>query len=138
MLLVTMDCLHSQGNNFTHALTHSFYIPVLTLYQFFPWLLGSQCCEKTFQTARSMISMFSTVINFPSKTVSKFKLNECDLTQIKYYWMEAHRKKAGLIIVAIHFPVTKEEILSNVPQVLTMAKQTIEGWHSCMLQSRVI
>ena len=31
---------------------------------FFPWLLGSQCCESTFRTARSMSSTFSTMINF--------------------------------------------------------------------------
>ena len=31
---------------------------------FVPWLLGSQCCETTFRTARSMSSIFSTVINF--------------------------------------------------------------------------
>jgi len=31
---------------------------------FLPWLLGSQCCEAMFRTARSMSSIFSTVINF--------------------------------------------------------------------------
>ena len=31
---------------------------------FLPWLLGSQCCESTFRTARSMSSTFSTMINF--------------------------------------------------------------------------
>ena len=31
---------------------------------FLPWLLGSQCCESTFRTARSMNSTFSTTINF--------------------------------------------------------------------------
>lgn len=31
---------------------------------FFPWLLGSQVCEATFRTIRSMNSTFSTIINF--------------------------------------------------------------------------
>ena len=31
---------------------------------FIPWLLGSQTCERTFRNARSMSSVFSTVINF--------------------------------------------------------------------------
>ena len=31
---------------------------------FVPWLLGSQTCEETFRAARSMSSVFSTVINF--------------------------------------------------------------------------
>ena len=31
---------------------------------FLPWLLGSQSCEKTFRTDRSMTSIFSTIINF--------------------------------------------------------------------------
>ena len=31
---------------------------------FVPWLLGSQPCEKTFRTVRSMSTIFSTVLNF--------------------------------------------------------------------------
>ena len=31
---------------------------------FVPWLLGSQCCERTFRAVRSMSSTFSTIINF--------------------------------------------------------------------------
>ena len=31
---------------------------------FLPWLLGSQSCEATFRAARSMSSIFSTMINF--------------------------------------------------------------------------
>ena len=31
---------------------------------FLPWWLGSQSCEKAFRAARSMTSIFSTVINF--------------------------------------------------------------------------
>ena len=33
-------------------------------YNFLPWWLGSQSCEKAFQAARSMTSTFSTIINF--------------------------------------------------------------------------
>jgi len=31
---------------------------------FLLWLLGSQCCETAFRTARSMSSVYSTAINF--------------------------------------------------------------------------
>ena len=31
---------------------------------FFPWLLGSLSCEKTFRSARSMSTVFSSVLNF--------------------------------------------------------------------------
>ena len=31
---------------------------------FFPWLLGSLSCEKTFRSTRSMSTVFSSVLNF--------------------------------------------------------------------------
>ena len=31
---------------------------------FIPWLLGSQCCEKIFRSARSLNTVYSTMINF--------------------------------------------------------------------------
>ena len=40
------------------------YLPIVTTAIFFPWLLGSQVCEATFRTIRSMNSTFSTTINF--------------------------------------------------------------------------
>ena len=51
-----------------HALI-SFLITIIKHFNsdhslFLPWLLGSQSCEKTFRSARSMTGTFSTVINF--------------------------------------------------------------------------
>ena len=49
---------------------HAMTIFLLTLRIFFPesgllsWLLGSQTCEKAFRAARSLSSVFSTIINF--------------------------------------------------------------------------
>ena len=49
---------------------HSLKIFLLTLQKilpdngFFPWLLGSQSCEKAIRAAHSMSSIFSAVINF--------------------------------------------------------------------------
>ena len=51
---------------------HSLLIHILSLQNLLPptsenflsWLLGSQCCERLFISARSMSSTFSTVINF--------------------------------------------------------------------------
>ena len=47
----------------THILTIRDHAPC-DQYIFLPWLLGSQVCEATFRTIRSMNSTFSTVINF--------------------------------------------------------------------------
>ena len=74
------DKKHTIKNNFItynyHACIelngHSLILLLLTLrdtipngdQHFLPWLLGSQACEQTFRTARSMTSTFSTIINF--------------------------------------------------------------------------
>ena len=50
-LIVYLMVIRDQVNNFDDGC-------------FLPWLLGSQCCESTFRTARSMSSIFSTMINF--------------------------------------------------------------------------
>ena len=47
----------------THILTIRDHAPC-DQYIFLPWLLGSQVCEATFHTIRSINSTFSTVINF--------------------------------------------------------------------------
>ena len=71
---------------------------------FRPWLLGSQCCEKLFRSARSMTSTFSTVINFSIlgllrrlhrlQTLHNLE-GESEATGIKYPRVELHRKKDG-------------------------------------------
>ena len=76
---ITLNKSYTLGNNFitsnayncielnAHALIN--YIiairdDVKEIKCFVPWLLGSQCCEVTFRAARSMSSIYSTVINF--------------------------------------------------------------------------
>ena len=75
---VVLSSRYTLGNNFItlnaymciELNAHSLIIFILTLRNclpdsgFLPWLLGSQSCEKAFRAARSMSSIFSTVINF--------------------------------------------------------------------------
>ena len=79
---ILLNPMYSLGNNFITSNAyksielnaHSLIIYMMTLRDhvasdyhdrlFTPWLLGSQSCEKVFRTARSMTSMFSTILNF--------------------------------------------------------------------------
>lgn len=67
-------------------------------------ILGSQCCEKVFGAARSMSSVFSTVINFGMLGllqrfhhlhVQSILESESEETTIKYHHVESHKKKDG-------------------------------------------
>lgn len=69
---------------------------------FFPWLLGSQSCEKAFRAVRSMSSTFSTMINFGMlgllrklhRLHMQFSLEaETEETGIRYPCVEAHITK---------------------------------------------
>ena len=78
---------------------HSLLVHILTLQlllppsneNFLPWLLGSQCCERLFRSARSMSSSFFTVLNFGilgfMRRLHRLQLqikleSECDVTTI--------------------------------------------------------
>lgn len=43
---------------------------------FLPWLLGSQCCEKVFCTARSMDSDFHKLCEEAKKTIDELEMLE--------------------------------------------------------------
>ena len=68
-----------------------------------PWLLGSQSCEKAFKAARSMSSIFSTVIIFGMLGLRRLhRMNiqfcleaESQETGIRYPRVEAHNTKDG-------------------------------------------
>ena len=71
---------------------------------YLPWLLGSQPCEQAFRAARSMTSIFSTVINFSLKGLLQrlHKLqsfielqSESDNTNIIYPQKKNHLSKDG-------------------------------------------
>ena len=67
---------------------------------FLPWLLGSQCCERIFPTARSLSTTFSTIINFGMlgflrrihKIHIQFKL-ECESTETGITYPRAEKSK---------------------------------------------
>ena len=72
---------------------------------YLPWLLGSQPCERAFRAARSMSSIFSTVINFSiqgllqrlHKLQSFIELqSESESTKIIYPQKKVHSNKDGI------------------------------------------
>ena len=92
---------------------HSIVIFLLTLRKlsintaFLPWLLGSQSCEKAFRAARSMSSIFSTVINFGMLRLlcQLHRMNiqfcleaESQETGIRYPRIEAHKPKTDMVM----------------------------------------
>jgi hypothetical protein len=73
---------------------------------FVPWLMGSQSCEQTFRSLRSMTGNFSTIINFSMlgmlqrlhKLSIKEELqsqSEIEQHQIRLPRVEVHHKKVG-------------------------------------------
>lgn len=115
---IVLNSQYTLGNNFItlnaymciELNAHSLLIFLLTLRKvlpssgFFPWLLGSQSCEKAFRAARSMSSMFSTVINFGMlgllRRLHRMHIQFClesesQETEIKYPRTEAHKMKDG-------------------------------------------
>ncbi len=109
---------YTLGNNFItlnaymciELKAHALIIFLLTLKKlspktgFFPWLLGSQSCEKAFRAARSMTSIFSTVINFGMlgllRRLHRMHIQFCleaesQETGIRYPKVEAHKNKDG-------------------------------------------
>ena len=86
---------------------------------FLSWLLGSQCCEKIFQAARSMGSVFSTIINFNMLGLLQ--------TTIKYPHVESHKKKDGHSCTNIHeiYSVSLDDVSKSVEQACEKAKETV-------------
>ena len=105
---------------------------------FYPWMLGSQCCEKMFRAARSMSSVFSTIINFGMlgllQRIHRLHIqsileSESKETTIKYHHAESHKKKEGhscanLQHLHIH-SITLQDISKTVEKACEMAKETI-------------
>ena len=103
---------------------------------FLPWLLGSQCCEKVFRAARSMSSVFSTIINFNMlgllqrfhrlhiQTALESESNE---TTIKYPHVEGHKKKDGHSCTNIHgiHSLSLDDVEKSVEQACEKAKETV-------------
>jgi len=86
---------------------------------FLPWLLASQCCEKVFRAARSMSSIYSTIINFGMLGLLQrlhrlhfqgILESEAEETKIRY--SETHKRKDGYSVSADHSitSITLEDI----------------------------
>jgi len=100
--------------------------------KFFPWLLGSQCCEKIFRAARSLSSTFSTVIDFRVLGLVRrlhhlqvLLLLESEYKDINYPITGSHKEKEAS--VSNPHSVTLEEISINIQNAHEMAKKSIEN-----------
>ena len=122
---------------------HSLIVYILSLQavyasdsnSFLPWILGSQCCEKVFRSARSMSSVFSTVINFgmlgllqrPHRLhVQGILESESEETEIRY--PESHKRKEGYSNTVYHnvASISLEDISKSVDKALDDAKKSID------------
>ena len=122
---------------------HSLIVYILSLQavyasdsnSFLPWILGSQCCEKVFRSARSMSSVFSTVINFGilgllqrlhRLHVQGILESESEETEIRY--PESHKRKEGYSNTVYHnvASISLEDISKSVDKALDDAKKSID------------
>ena len=90
---------------------------------YLPWLLGSQPCEQAFRAARSMTSLFSTIINFSMKRLLQrlHKLqsfielqSESEYTKIIYPQKKVHSNKDESSNVFCVKSITIEQIETAV------------------------
>lgn len=125
-----------------HALI-SFLITIIKHFNsdhslFLPWLLGSQSCEKTFRSARSMTGTFSTVINFSMlgllRRLHRLQIQsnlqaESQVTGVKYPQIQKHKPKEGKNSLAIHSldDISLSKIGEVVSQAEALAKSHVES-----------
>ena len=104
---------------------------------YLPWLLGSQPCERAFHAARSMTSVYSTMINFSMqgllqrlhKLQSFIELQyESDATNIIYPHKRQHSDKDGTgdETISSVTNITNEEIEAVVKSGYDRARQAME------------
>lgn len=104
---------------------------------FLPWLLGSQTCERTFRTLRSMSSTFSTVLNFSilgmlrrlHRLNIQLTLQSSSQGLIKFPNVERHRNKEGknkLPKEALS-TIKDEDITEAIQKAKTKARSTLEA-----------
>jgi len=123
---------------------HALVIYVLTIRDhfqgegrnFLPWMLGSQTCEKTFRTVRSMSSVFSTVLNFSIlgllrrlHCISIQLTLQADLQDtVKFPSVEKHRNKEGkneLFLSSLR-DIGDDEISEAVDRAKAKARNTVQ------------
>ena len=103
---------------------------------FLPWMLGSQSCEKVFRSARSMTSIFSTVLNFSMlgllRRLHRLHAQSClesesAETGIKYPRAEAHKLKDGHKKQEHRFELpSNEDIAKTVEKARKEAQKIVE------------
>jgi len=100
------------------------------------WLLGSQSCEKTFRGARSMNTVFSSVLNFSILGLLRrlHRLNiqsilqvDAEKSGIRFPCAEKHTDKSGIkSYVAPSFAsISNQEISKAIENALNRAKETL-------------
>lgn len=104
----------------------------------FPWMLGSQPCERAFRAARSMTPTFSTMINFTVlgliKRLHKLQIQvdleaESEATGIIYPHKLMHDKKSGLhkdTAQCCNRAISNKDIEEAVQQGLQKARVAVE------------
>ena len=103
---------------------------------FLPWLLGSQTCERIFRSARSMSTVFSSVLNFSILGLLRrlHRLNIQSVLQadaaksgIKFPQMEKNLEKHGMrsYVAPTVADINNKDISGAVENALKKAKETL-------------
>jgi len=103
---------------------------------FLPWLLGSQSCERIFRSARSMSTVFSSVLNFSILGLLRrlHRLNiqavlqaDAELSGIKFPRVEKNFKKHGTssYVAPSLAGISNKDICGAVESALKKAKETL-------------
>ena len=111
---------------------------------FFPWLLGSQSCEKTFRSARSMSTVFSSVLNFSILGFLRWlhRLNiqamlqlDAEKSGIRFPRAEKHIAKSGTksYVAPSVANITNQDISVTVENALGKAKETLTNLNTDQL-----
>lgn len=103
---------------------------------FLPWLLGSQTCERTFRCARSMSTVFSSVLNFGMlgllRRLHRLHIQavlqvDSEKSSIKFPRVEQNYAKDGKnpYIAPSLTDITNKDIADTVQKALEKAKATL-------------
>ena len=103
---------------------------------FLPWLLGSQSCERTFRSVRSMSSTFSTIINFGMlgllRCLHRLQIQSTiqseTSTDIIFPRVLKHQSKQGDDVYKNHLleAITNDNILAAVNRARDKARALVE------------
>ena len=105
---------------------------------FLPWLLGSQSCEKTFRSARSMSTVFSSVLNFSILGLLRrlHRLNiqavlqaDVEKSGIKFPRADKHLERSGMksYVAPSVASISNKDIAKAVECALSKAKETLSS-----------